>query len=66
VYKRQGLGFDVKKLENKLFGLHQRFHQHKEGRGLGLYLIKTQLRMLGGTIELESKPYEGSTFIITF
>lgn len=66
IYKDNGLGFDLKKLENKVFGLHQRFHQHKEGRGLGLYLIKTQLRMLGGTIELESKPYEGSTFIITF
>lgn len=66
IYKDNGLGFDLKKLENKVFGLHQRFHQHVQGRGLGLYLIKTQLRVMGGKIELQSKPNEGSTFIVTF
>ncbi len=66
IYKDNGLGFDLNKLKNKVFGLHQRFHQHTQGRGLGLYLIKTQLRVMGGKIELQSKPNEGSTFIVTF
>ncbi len=66
VYKDNGLGFDLGKFKHKVFGLHQRFHHHAQGRGLGLYLIKTQLRVLGGKIELKSIPNQGSTFKITF
>lgn len=66
IYKDNGLGFDLNRLKHKVFGLHQRFHKHAQGRGLGLYLIKTQLRVLKGKIELKSIPNQGSTFKITF
>jgi signal transduction histidine kinase len=39
---------------------------HVEGKGLGLYLVKTQIIALGGKIEVESTPEIGSTFNVYF
>ena len=61
-----GLGIDLEKHQNKIFGLYQRFHLHKEGKGIGLYLCKTQLEALGGRITVESVPNEGTTFHLYF
>jgi chemotaxis protein histidine kinase CheA len=35
-----------------------------EGRGIGLYLVKSQVEFLGGDIELKSEPNEWTEFII--
>jgi signal transduction histidine kinase len=59
-----GLGIDMEKNRNNLFNLYKRFHFHVEGKGLGLYLVKTQVTALGGTIDVTSKPYEGTMFTI--
>ena len=61
-----GLGIDMKLFGDKLFGLHKTFHEHKEARGVGLFLIKTQIEALGGSIRAESEVDKGTTFIITF
>ncbi len=61
-----GLGIDTELFKTKIFNLYQRFHSHVEGKGLGLYLIKTQILALGGKIELESKVDEGTTFKVYF
>ncbi len=61
-----GVGIDLSKFEEKLFGLYQRFHDHVVGKGLGLYLVKTQVEALGGNIEIESKVDKGTTFKISF
>jgi signal transduction histidine kinase len=47
---------------NKLFRLYQRQHFHVEGVGLGLYLVQTQLKAIGGTISVESEQGRGATF----
>jgi signal transduction histidine kinase len=60
-----GLGFNTELHGEKLFKLYKRFHTHVEGRGLGLYLIKSQVDVLHGTIEAESVPGKGSLFRIT-
>ncbi|MEX0681490.1 MAG: PAS domain-containing sensor histidine kinase [Balneolales bacterium] len=61
-----GLGFDMKKVKNKLFGLHQKFHDHVDSKGIGLYLVYNHVTSLGGKISVESKVNEGAKFIISF
>jgi signal transduction histidine kinase len=61
-----GLGIDMAKHGNKLFGLHKTFHTHKDAKGVGLFLVKTQVEALGGSIKAESEVDVGTTFIIRF
>ncbi|NEV94003.1 PAS domain S-box protein [Psychroflexus sp. YR1-1] len=61
-----GLGIDLSKNGKQVFGLYKRFHQHKEGKGMGLFMVKTQVEMLGGKISISSKPNRGTTFVIEF
>lgn len=60
--KDNGLGIDLKKNGRKLFGFHKRFHSHVEGKGIGLYLVKQQTEVVGGRVEVESQPEQGSIF----
>jgi PAS domain S-box-containing protein len=57
-----GLGINMEKERNNLFGLYKRFHFHVAGKGLGLYLVKTQAEALGGFVTVESMVGQGSTF----
>ncbi|MBC8110153.1 MAG: sensor histidine kinase [Verrucomicrobia bacterium] len=61
-----GLGIDLEKYGGQLFGLYKRFHLHMPGKGLGLYLVKTQVTAMEGRIEVASEPEIGSVFKITF
>lgn len=61
-----GMGFDMTKVRGKIFGLNQTFHDNKESKGVGLYLVHSQITSLGGEIEVESRVNEGTRFIITF
>jgi PAS domain S-box-containing protein len=59
-----GMGMDLERNKEKIFGMYKRFHMHVEGKGLGLHLVKTQVEALHGRIEVESKLEEGTTFKI--
>jgi len=59
-----GLGFNLDAQQENIFKLYKRFHTHVDGKGLGLYLVKTQVDTLGGKIEIESEINRGSTFRI--
>ena len=39
---------------------------HQNSKGLGLYLVKSQLETLGARIEIESRVDEGTKFFIKF
>jgi len=63
--KDNGLGIDLNKNRDKIFGLYNRFHSKKiEGKGIGLNLIKAQAESLGGKVEVQSEVNHGSTFKI--
>ena len=57
----KGTGIDTKLVKDKLFSPFQRFHTHIEGRGLGLFITKTQIEAMQGTIHFESQPGVGTT-----
>jgi len=59
-----GSGFDQAKAGAKLFQLYQRFHGEHQGRGLGLFLVKTHVEAMGGTIEVSSQVGVGTRFLI--
>ena len=66
LFSDNGIGIDLKRNHDKVFGLYQRFHNHADSRGLGLYLVKSQVESMGGTIEIESEVNKGTTFTLTF
>jgi signal transduction histidine kinase len=61
-----GLGIDMERDGGKLFTLYARFHFHVKGKGMGLFLVKTQLEAMGGRIEAESTLGKGTTFNLYF
>jgi PAS domain S-box-containing protein len=65
-FKDNGIGIDLERNRDKIFGLYQRFHDYADSKGLGLYLVKSQVESMGGKIGVESIVGEGTTFTITF
>lgn len=61
-FKDNGQGFDAARYHDRLFGLYQRFNTQVEGKGLGLFIVNSQVKSLGGHIEVISKPGEGALF----
>ncbi|MGL2986631.1 PAS domain-containing sensor histidine kinase [Flavobacterium sp. RSSA_27] len=65
-FKDNGIGIDLKRNSEHIFGLYQRFHDYPDSKGLGLYLVKSQIESLGGSITVESEVNKGTQFILTF
>ena len=65
-FKDNGIGIDLEKNRDKIFGLYQRFHNYPDSKGLGLYLVKSQVESMGGTISVVSTVGKGTTFTIVF
>lgn len=61
-----GLGIDLDRNGKKLFAIFKRFHDHVEGAGIGLYTVKKLVEKYEGFIDVESKPGQGSVFMINF
>lgn len=66
IFTDNGMGFDMEKVKDKVFGLHQKFHNYSDSKGIGLYLIYNHLTSLGGRISLESQINRGSIFTLYF
>ncbi|WP_282180591.1 PAS domain-containing sensor histidine kinase [Maribacter stanieri] len=61
-----GLGIDLEKYGEKLFGMYKTFHDHKDARGIGLYLTKNQIDAMNGKVEVTSEIGKGTEFKIFF
>lgn len=66
IFKDNGKGIDLVKYSTKIFKLYSRFDTVIEGKGIGLFMVKTQVESLGGKIEIESAVNEGAVFTLTF
>jgi signal transduction histidine kinase len=66
VFKDNGIGIDMDRNADKIFGLYKRFTDLKEGKGMGLFMVKTQVEALGGKISVQSELGKGTEFYIQF
>lgn len=60
-----GLGINLNTSGKKLFSLYSRFHDGIEGKGLGLFMVRTQLHAMGGKVDVESEPGVGTVFKVS-
>ncbi|HSP12156.1 MAG TPA: PAS domain-containing sensor histidine kinase [Salegentibacter sp.] len=65
-FSDNGIGLDMEQNGNKLFELHQVFTDHQDSKGIGLYLVKSYMDSLGGTIKVSSEKNVGTTFNLCF
>ena len=61
-----GLGIDMKKYGDKLFGMYKTFHHNSDARGIGLYITKNQIEAMNGKVMVSSEVGKGTTFNIYF
>lgn len=64
--KDNGVGIDLAKNGDRLFGLNQTFHGNKDARGFGLFITKNQIEAMGYSINVESELGEWTKFTIFF
>jgi signal transduction histidine kinase len=57
-----GIGFDLTHISpEKVFGLYQRFNLERPGKGIGLFLVKSQTEAMNGHVEIDSAVDKGTT-----
>ena len=60
--KDNGIGIDLTKYKDKIFGMYKTFHNNTDAIGLGLFMTKNKVNVLGGTIDVKSNRNEGTVF----
>ena len=65
IVRDNGIGIDMQKYGDRVFKLNQVFHEGYDSKGIGLYITKTQVESLGGSIDVTSELDEGSEFTVT-
>lgn len=66
IFRDNGIGIDLKTNGDKVFGMYKTFHGNADAKGMGLFIIKTQIEAIGGKIEVESIVNESTTFKVYF
>jgi signal transduction histidine kinase len=61
-----GIGIDLEKHGDKIFGMYKTFHNNQDARGIGLFITKNQIEAMGGQITIASILDQGTTFKIYF
>ncbi len=65
-FSDNGLGIDLNRHGQKIFGMYKTFHNNKDAKGVGLFITKNHMEAMNGKIEVESKINEGTTFHLYF
>jgi PAS domain S-box-containing protein len=66
VYTDNGIGMDLEKMGGSIFEIRDKDSGNQESKGVGLYLVKSHMTSLGGSIEVNSKVNKGTTFTLIF
>jgi PAS domain S-box-containing protein len=64
--KDNGIGIDLHRHHDKIFGLHKTFHRNEDAKGVGLFITKAQIEAMGGSVTVESEVNNGSVFTVYF
>lgn len=65
-FSDNGLGIDLERHGNKIFGMYKTFHKHKDAKGIGLFITKNQIESINGKIEVDSQVNKGTNFHLYF
>ncbi|RZT00328.1 PAS domain S-box protein [Aquimarina brevivitae] len=63
-FSDNGIGIDLEKYKNQVFGFKKTFHNNIDAKGLGLFMTKSQIEALNGTIKVSSTLEKGTKFTI--
>jgi len=66
IFSDNGIGIDLKRNRDKLFGMYKTFGNNPDARGIGLFITKNQIDAMGGRVDVESELGEGTKFSIHF
>jgi len=61
-----GIGIDMQKNREKIFGMYKTFHNNPDAKGMGLFITKNQIDAMGGRITVDSVLGEGTSLKIYF
>lgn len=61
-FEDNGLGIDLNKYGEKLFGMYKTFHNNPDSKGLGLFITKAHIESMGGNVIVESEQNKGTIF----
>lgn len=64
-FRDEGIGIDLKRHQEHLFKLYKKLNVDIEGKGVGLFMVKTQLEFMGGSIQVFSELGEWTEFLIS-
>jgi signal transduction histidine kinase len=64
IFEDNGMGIDMAKHGDQVFGMYKTFHQNNDAKGIGLFITRNQIESLGGTIKVESAVNQGTKFTI--
>jgi signal transduction histidine kinase len=64
IFEDNGIGIDLERYGDKVFGMYKTFHQNPDAKGIGLFITRNQIEALGGTIKIESTVNIGTKFTI--
>ncbi|QEM08808.1 PAS domain-containing sensor histidine kinase [Mucilaginibacter rubeus] len=64
IFEDNGLGIDLERYGDKLFGMYKTFHNNSDAKGIGLFITRNQVEALGGSIKVDSTVNAGTKFTI--
>jgi light-regulated signal transduction histidine kinase (bacteriophytochrome) len=64
VFEDNGIGIDMQRYGDKVFGMYKTFHNNEDAKGIGLFITRSQIESLGGTIKVESTVDVGTKFTL--
>ncbi len=65
-FSDNGLGLDLGRYGARVFGMFKTFHNHKDAKGIGLFITKNQIEAMRGKIDIESSVDVGTTFTMKY